>query len=168
MRSKAYDFYVHLREGHMIQFQNVTAIEESNPKLQMLTTADMQQQPVEFHVLPTCNDTDCTAAGDYLNDDGVILNLTNNRNIYSLAFGFKKGGSPQTLTFSLTHVLFAQNYPQGVVNMNDLLGGLFIYNANALNLKGTYNVSVTTTEGTSKINAQGVYDAYTDRLVIKF
>ena len=44
-RSKAYDFYAHLREGYIIPFQDGYT---GDPK----TVKDMQQKPVDFYINP--------------------------------------------------------------------------------------------------------------------
>lgn len=72
LSSKAYEFYLHLRAGHMMPFQDVTTMGYSKVK----TTQDLKALPVELHVLPLCDTTSCTATGRYLNDDGISLDVT--------------------------------------------------------------------------------------------
>lgn len=67
----AYDFHVHLRSGHIIPYQDATALHAN-------TTADLQKQPVEFHIHGKPYSADFSswnATGAYLNDDGVVLDL---------------------------------------------------------------------------------------------
>jgi hypothetical protein len=74
MNSKAYDVYVHLRQGYIVPMQDGTKLGEEN---KARTTKDLQNHPVDFHLHPSC-ETDCTAKGMYLNDDGVVLDIYNN------------------------------------------------------------------------------------------
>jgi hypothetical protein len=57
--------------------QNATA-------LQAMTTVDLQNAPVDFHILGASkfSATSWTASGDYLNDDGLNRTLTDNVNQY--------------------------------------------------------------------------------------
>ena len=42
-----------------------------------LTTTTLQTYPVDFHIMPTCADEfNCTAYGEYINDDGLLRNQT--------------------------------------------------------------------------------------------
>merc|ERR1711957_845821 len=72
--SKAYDFYLHLREGYIVPMQDAKA-------LGIMNSADLQEHPVDFHVSPTSNVTHFIAAGRYLNDDGLVLNVTGHQNV---------------------------------------------------------------------------------------
>lgn len=66
--SKAYDFHLHIREGFIIPMQDAET-------LNVNTTADLQKEPVDFHILSALNSTYekpyYEASGDYINDDGV-------------------------------------------------------------------------------------------------
>jgi hypothetical protein len=58
--------------------------------------------PVDFHVLGTLNDADTlswSAAGDYINDNGVDLNTTGNFNQYRLTA--RRTGSQATEKITL-------------------------------------------------------------------
>lgn len=86
LSSKAYDAYLHLRQGYIAPMQDGPALaDEERKELKVRTTKDLQQNPVDFHLLPECK-TDCDATGRYLNDDGEVLDLENNVNIYSLSY----------------------------------------------------------------------------------
>ena len=45
-----------------------------------LTTTTLQNYPVDFHIMPHCMNITtyyCHAKGEYINDDGVFINQTN-------------------------------------------------------------------------------------------
>ena len=79
--SKAYDAHVHLREGSIVPLQNTT-------ELTFSTTADLQNKPVDFHILGKMTSADSPtnfrASGSYYNDDGEIFNETDNLNSYQI------------------------------------------------------------------------------------
>jgi hypothetical protein len=65
--TKAYDFYVHLRQGYIVPMQNATLFNVMN-------VADLQKLPVDFHILGSTDNKlgfAWYAAGVYVNDDGV-------------------------------------------------------------------------------------------------
>lgn len=56
--------------------------------LDIRTTVDLQQKPVDFHVLPLPNNEgslNWRASGNYANDDGLTLDVTGNWNQYSIS-----------------------------------------------------------------------------------
>lgn len=70
------------------------------------TTKDLQTHGVDFHLVPSCT-TDCVATGRYLNDDGEVLDQTNNVNIYTMSYSHSNTTStevPATLTLTVTQV----------------------------------------------------------------
>lgn len=67
MDTKAYDYYLHLREGFMVPMQDTLTMDSLN------NSAELQNMPVDFHINPSCNTTDCSAEGRYLNDNGWIV-----------------------------------------------------------------------------------------------
>lgn len=77
--TKAYNFYVHLFENSIVPMQNVTNLKELYPETAFTTTADMQDQPVDFHILQ--NDAG-SATGYYYNDDGTVV-LSDTKNYFN-------------------------------------------------------------------------------------
>lgn len=76
--SKAYDFGLHLRQGFIVPFQDLQGVQYS-------TSADLQDRPIELHILgEPVTDTKWRAQGTYINDDGVTADLTGNVNKYSI------------------------------------------------------------------------------------
>lgn len=73
LSSYASDYYVHLRDGYIVPYQDAFAAGAS-------TTADMQSYPVELHINPTCDADSCVATGYVYNDDGVVLSTSGNAN----------------------------------------------------------------------------------------
>jgi alpha-glucosidase (family GH31 glycosyl hydrolase) len=95
--SKAADAHVHIRQGSIVPLQDVPTAN---------TTADLQKEPVDFHVLGEVIDTTTgtwTASGVYYNDDGVTLNITGRYNSYSLSASRKpeSDSSNETITFKI-------------------------------------------------------------------
>ena len=107
-RTYAFDFYLDLLAGNIVPMQNATAlanITSTTPK--QLTTAALQAEPVEIHVMPKCGTaagSPCTAAGDYINDDGETLDLTQ-RNTYAISYTHTPdaaaSAAPATLTLTI-------------------------------------------------------------------
>lgn len=54
LRTKAYDWYLHLKEGHLIPFQDAAAYNVNN-------TYDLQQHPIELHISGKTDDWSGTA-----------------------------------------------------------------------------------------------------------
>ena len=121
------------------------------------TSQDLKAQPVEFHILPLCDATSCVSNGRYLNDDGVSVDTT--PNVYTLAYAQPVGGA---ITFTVT-----ASDGAAVVDTNDVLGALHVYNAAAQTLTGSYTVQATKLDGTTTMDlgTTTAYDASMDRLV---
>ena len=89
MRTKAYDYYLHIKEGSIVPLQNAHQIRPS-------TTSDLQKQKVNLHILgkeSTMPSASWEAEGKYVNDDGVTLNLTGNYNLYQISASANKDGT---------------------------------------------------------------------------
>lgn len=158
LESKAYNFHVHLRAGHIIPLQNVQE--------DVKTTVDLQNKPVDFHVHPKCDDKTCTATGDYLNDDGLVLDLEKNQNQYQMSFSMNVASTD--LSFSAKRLVSATNYKDGHVNKNDALGTVEIYNAKALGLSETTFTVQAVLVGLPAVDLpDATYDALADRVVVK-
>jgi hypothetical protein len=120
------------------------------------TTQDLKTYPVEFHILPLCDATSCVSNGRYLNDDGVSVDTT--PNVYTLAYA-QPVGDAITITVTASDAA-------AVVDANDAVGALHVYNAASQGLTGSYTVSATTVEdGTMDLGTTTAYDATTDRLI---
>jgi len=83
--SLPWEFALDLSEGSIIPMQD-------NKDIQAHTTAELQREAVELHVLPNCTDTtkDCTAKGLYYNDDGETL-VETEVNVYYLDYSQPQG-----------------------------------------------------------------------------
>lgn len=69
------------------------------------------------------------------------------------------------MTLLVTLSATASSAPSNIVNENDILESIYIYNAAALNLNAnTYNVNVFKPDETSFKLADATYDAAWDRL----
>lgn len=87
--SRIYQSYVHIRDGSIVPLQTELIGEHSK----VTKVAEVQQNPVDLHILPrftslnsTANDGSCSAAGRFLNDDGIILDYQGRQNRYQLNF----------------------------------------------------------------------------------
>lgn len=141
--SYAFDYYLDLRAGYIIPMQNATKIASLDLNIgKNVTTHALQDEPVEIHVMPICNnDTKmCTATGDYINDDGITVDLTN-RHTYKLGYSHNitDGAAPASMVFQVN-----ATGPDKTINGNDRLGAIQIYDATSMNMAlAVYDVSVT-------------------------
>jgi hypothetical protein len=86
-------------------------------------------------------------------------------NRYQLTYTHDQGATPATLTLSVARSTMATNYDNDHVNNNDILDNVQIYNAKALGLDQTFNVSVTTADGkTTQPFGTATYNATFERL----
>ena len=162
LASKAYDFHLHLREGYVIPIQDATSLHKA--KL-VNTTRDLQKYGVEFHMLPSCDDSKCTAAGDYLNDDGTRLDKLNEyQNIYNITYN-SANTAINSITVDFARHASASGISDGHVNNNDLLTGIQIYNAAGLQINADFTVKSTDQDDKTTDLADAKYDAKSDRLV---
>lgn len=120
----------------------------------MNTTADLQKEPVDFHILGRLNVTNETtqfyeAHGDYINDDGES---TNDTGINAFSISFYQNQSTGGMVFKIAQYQQAEDYKdQGYkVNENDVLGTLLVYNAEATGGDhSSFTVEITTKDGTA-------------------
>ena len=138
---------------------------QDSAKLNIMTSADLQKQPVEIHINAAANDTHYYALGRYLNDDGVVLNTTDNRNVYAMAYESAKDGSNNTVIFEKT--TNATNYDNGQVNNNDALNVIIWHNAANIDLGQDMKVSIIL-NGEETALEDAVYDATTDTLTFTY
>mgnify|MGYP006893250442 CR=1 FL=1 len=119
-----------------------------------------------MHILPTCSESYCLANGNYWNDDGLVLNITGNQNLYSFAYIHDLKNSPDQIRLQMTQVIPATNYNSSIVNLNDALNSLFIYNAAAMGMdKSSYWVKVFFAwDGGWKDFGATTYNIVTDRI----
>jgi len=165
LSTKAYEFYLHLRAGHIIPMQDGTNLAKTN---HVSTTAALQTYPTDFHLLPDCSNTanPCTSIGDYINDDGIDPDLAQKQNIYSLAYNQPQGTTPAALVLTVTTTTEATHYPDSKVNNNDLLGSLQIYNGKATGLDTKdYTVVATLKDKTTVNLTDAKYSPALDRLI---
>lgn len=160
MPSKAYNFYVHLREGHIVPLQNVTYLKTLYSEKNFTSTADMQQQPVELHIHTMA---DGTSSGKYYNDDGESdTDVAGNFNLYS--FSTTVTGGVITLNVATIH----NTTTAEPINANDALGQIHIYNAKARGLSGSryYQSEITYNNGQSVKLLMAEYSAWVDRIIL--
>jgi alpha-glucosidase len=129
MSSKAYNFYVHIRESSIVPIQNVTFLKDYYPETSFTSTADMQDQPVELHILPNSTDD---ASGDYYNDDGEVLtDQVGVFNIYQMVLSKNATDNSLVINITMPHTADNETYENSVINSNDVLGQIHLYNAKA-------------------------------------
>lgn len=127
--------------------------------LMVKTSQDLKAAPFDLHVLPLCDTTSCAANGRYLNDDGVSVDVTGAQNIYTLQYAQPVGGA---ITLTVATLVDGT-----VVDQNDVLGSLQIYNAAAQGLStDLYNVVATKKDAsTIDLGQTSAYSAQSDRLI---
>jgi len=99
--TNVYQYDVHLREGYIVPLQNAT-------RHKVNTTKDLQSNPVDLHIHPTCMDNkECGANGTLLNDDGEVLNYMDAQNRYSFNFTMKADtpAAPTAIMMSVTQTM---------------------------------------------------------------
>lgn len=153
------DFHVYMRAGHIIPWQNAAA-------LKAMTTADLQKQPTDFVITPaSVGDTGLvhSAAGKFLNDDGVEINLDKKQNVYQLNFNSVEDQKEATLTFKRT---VQADPPQ--INKNDYLGEIQILGASKVPLLKNTGINVTLQWANQTEWVLGVvnYNSTSERLVV--
>lgn len=123
--SKAYNFHLHLRDGYIVPMQDAET-------LKVMTTADLQSHPVDFHILTTVdasNPDAYIANGDYVNDDGESTKGSK-LNGYTLKF-YQDPSQDFDAAFDVQTYQQAEDFKDDgfKVNENDILGTLNIYDA---------------------------------------
>ena len=143
--------------------QNATKMASLDKNVQKnITTEYLQDEPVEIHLMPLCEDGPdptspyCTATGTYINDNGTTTDLTQ-RHTYFLGYSHNKsatvGAAPDSMEIEIV-----STGPDSLINGNDKLGGIQIYDYTNLNMTGAvYTVSVTQTgtDGTPVVKSVG-------------
>tara|TARA_B110000285_G_scaffold233096_1_gene305873 strand:+ start:5537 stop:6064 length:528 start_codon:yes stop_codon:yes gene_type:complete len=129
--------------------QNATALFSDDLDVKKnITTEYLQDHPVELHLMPLCNAVadpsmpDCSATGQYINDDGVTTDMTERHRFY-FTYNHNKsataGAAPESMDIDIT-----STGPNKTLNTNDKLGGIQIYDYTNMNFTGAvYTVSVT-------------------------
>ena len=120
--------------------------------------------------MPTCdtNVTMCEAHGEYINDDGVLLNQTT-QNIWQLLYTLNKSSSDNTTSMRLYVRKEEPMKEFKFINNNDILGRIEIYDAASFGFHDvTYEATFNFNIGSSipPIKLPCVYDERTDRLTV--
>ena len=91
----------------------------------------LHTKPVDFYVLPLCdNEYLCQADGTYSNEDGNFT-LEGNINVYDISYEQNFELAPDKVYIQFSQSMNATNYTNGVINTNDMIGGIHIFNAAA-------------------------------------
>jgi hypothetical protein len=104
--------------------------------LKIKVSHDLKKWPVDLHILPVCDAENCGASGRYVNDDGISVDVDGAQNRYTFTYRQPVGG--------VVTLIVARDMAGSVIDQNDDLASIQIYNAAALGLdKGIYNVVAT-------------------------
>ena len=164
--SQIHQSYAHLREGFVVPMQNAT-------KLNAGTTVDLQNQPVDFHILGSFRVPGLmawSAVGLYLNDDGLTTTLAGNVNQYRLNVGYSQSQGEQ-LTITISQLMTATNFKKAdnctAVNKADYLQSIYVYNATAFKAHDTLWVSVAYNNDINNYVTVGLasFDQATNRII---
>mmetsp|Transcript_21814 Transcript_21814/g.16170 ORF Transcript_21814/g.16170 Transcript_21814/m.16170 type:complete len:281 (+) Transcript_21814:1483-2325(+) len=167
-----HEVYMMLGEGHVVPMQDAGA-------LKAMKTFDLAQAPVDIHIN---GKTDIPfnlawyAQGTFINDDGKVFDQDGTYNHYTFAAFPEDDQVEGMFTLRITHTAeattLADSYIDGcsAVNENDVLGDLFLYNADVLGYDqyDTYDVTVyyVGAETTAvPLDDQATYDKTTRRVV---
>eukprot|EP00347_Sterkiella_histriomuscorum_P022543 403338093 len=167
-RSLAYDFYLNLREGYLIPFQDAY-------KINAQTTNDLTKNPIDLYILGSKQEAtpEFSAKGEYFNDNGLVLNLNNEFNHYFITVGSVTTDPSNYVTVNIEMLSRAVNYLSKddkncfAVNQADYLQSLYFFNAKALGINIKLNVVAKMIDA-SQVLGTTSYDEDTDRLVVKF
>jgi len=138
--------------------------------LKAMTSADLQDEPVDFHVSPIANGTHFSAMGRYLNDDGLVLNVTGYQNVYSITYESAKTDIGSTLFFERSANASKLVDKDEVVNGNDSLGMLKFHNAKAtMNGQNMKVAKILASDPSTPValSDDAIYDETTDILTLK-
>jgi alpha-glucosidase (family GH31 glycosyl hydrolase) len=166
MSTKPYEFYLHIFQGSVVPMQDGKNLHRN---FNVSNTAGLQQYPVDLHINPWCHEVEtvqvCDGAGRYVNDDGETLSFDDSVNTYFFDYVQNLVDSPNNLTVNITQHTSASKYDNNVVNNNDGLNTIQIYNAAAQGLNANFTTEATMKDGTLMTLADAIYDAVSDRLV---
>jgi hypothetical protein len=171
------DYQVHLREGHIVPFQNAS-------QLNISTSEDLQKHPVDLIINPqnmtkSAELIEWRATGVYVNDDGNTVNITENHNHYMISFSYsdvRSAGNNDTETIKITVSQKiggeAKNYYNNEtkcmkINGNDILGGIYINDEFEFFQAKVYQVRLIRPDMTTDVLGDAVYDPQTNRVVYK-
>ena len=82
-QSKVGDFDLHIRDGYIVPMMDMWT-DVSN--LTINNTIELQNNPIDLHINPTCNGTVCTAQGRFINDNGNVKDYKGHQNRYDFTF----------------------------------------------------------------------------------
>lgn len=161
MASFAINSYVHIKDGAAIAIQGDIADSFTNFS-SALTIADVQNNEIELHIHPQFvnmtnpNGADepfkgeCNANGRHLVDDGIVLNTTGMQNRYTFNFHsdcYPFGDATQKkpmegirMTFNTVASATLRN--ETMINKNDYVRKIVIYNTQDLLMNGDYTLNV--------------------------
>ena len=125
----------------------------------------MKNHPVDFLVLPFCDGTSCQSNGEYANDMDSAWDLTGVMNNMTIFYSHDVA-NPDILNIMFESITNATKFNFNVINDNDELGIVQIYNAKSMSLDKNYTVTATFMNNTvADLPNEAYYDAFTDRLV---
>ena len=170
------DYQVFLREGHIIPFQNASALNISSSE-------DLQRHPVDLHINPqnltkTRTTVQWRAQGQYVNDDGVspiTPDLATKYNHYQISFTYTDVIVNDTdfedisIKVSLKNeggarAFYSNETKCTTVNKNDILGGIYIYDEFLFFQHKSYVVRLIRPDMTYEDLGVARFNAATDRI----
>jgi len=123
---------------------NFDDLEANDDFVAQMTTTYLQKNQTDFHILPTCSATKCTASGTFINDDGVTTDVTQ-RNTYAFTYEHDVVTTTPVSPVSMT-VTIKTSGVMTMINANDLLNKIEIYDATRFGMDlatgATYSVVV--------------------------
>ena len=108
------------------------------------------------------------AAGQYINDDGVALDVTNRQNKYNINFNWDQTTAQIDINVLVSASLYKDSdICNNCVNRADQLGKIQIYNAALKNMNKKFSVQITG-KNPKSLGYVADYDAASDRLIVDF
>ena len=144
--------------------------------LNAMTTVDLQNAPVDLHILGKIRVPGFNAWGAdglYYNDDGLKLSVQGNANQYKFNTQYTSSkASGESIYITVNQLMTATNYFNATnncsaVNTADWLSSIYIYNATSFKQNDNLWVSVAYLEDIDSYTTLGsaTFDANTNRII---
>jgi hypothetical protein len=156
LSTKAYEAYVHLKEGSIVPMQNGYVLCDTYG---LRTVKELKDHPIQAIVNPACVGGVCTSKGSYYTDDGDVLDNTGKVNSYDFSLN---SADRSKLVLSVNWNMQADS--KTMINKNDEMETVRIYNANLWGFNGSWTVQVNFKNGTTTTLNDAAYDANWDAI----
>jgi alpha-glucosidase (family GH31 glycosyl hydrolase) len=166
------DYQLHLRDGHIIPFQNARTLNVSRVE-------DLKKYPIDLHINPknmtmTTRTRIYQASGLYVNDDGNTTNQKGTFNKYQISFSYNDvvngRNDDETIVLRVSvkdqaSEFYSNETRCSNVNENDILGGIYVHDEYNMFQRREYAVMVLRTDGQYDFIGSAIFDPRTNIMV---